>query len=180
MIPFLWMIITLQKYDGIGVYIFILLGFIKRFFFLFFLCSFLKEEAIMFYIKAVFFLHGILVAALFAMTWLMAHSWIAGILTAAFYILNRYILKSLVLFKIISFIHCWTGIYLNHWLFLTIISFCLYNNFITHWSANSTRVSSLMFSTLKLWFLSQSLHKAKGRQTKLPHSQKLLQISLYM
>ncbi|XP_025097106.1 probable C-mannosyltransferase DPY19L3 isoform X2 [Pomacea canaliculata] len=49
----------------------------------------IKEDAILFYIKAIFALHGLLVAALFVMTWLMSRSWFAGILTAAFYSLNR-------------------------------------------------------------------------------------------
>ena len=50
----------------------------------------IQGGAIFFYIKSVFALHGLLVAALFVMTWLLAKSWLAGILAAAFYTLNRY------------------------------------------------------------------------------------------
>nr|KAG5704002.1 hypothetical protein BaRGS_032091 [Batillaria attramentaria] len=49
----------------------------------------IQEEPIMFYIKAIFALHGMLIAALFATTWLLSHSWVAGVLTAAFYSINR-------------------------------------------------------------------------------------------
>ncbi|KAK7108661.1 protein C-mannosyl-transferase DPY19L3-like [Littorina saxatilis] len=42
-----------------------------------------------FYIKSVFALHGVLVASLFVMTWLLSHSWMAGALAALFYSFNR-------------------------------------------------------------------------------------------
>ncbi|KAL8615466.1 hypothetical protein ACOMHN_053802 [Nucella lapillus] len=49
----------------------------------------LKDEAILFYIKSVFALHGVLVASLFLLTWLLANTWLAGALAAAFYMFNR-------------------------------------------------------------------------------------------
>ncbi|XP_076444676.1 protein C-mannosyl-transferase DPY19L3-like [Babylonia areolata] len=48
-----------------------------------------QEDPIMFYIKSVFALHGMLVAALFVLTWILANSWLAGGLAAALYMFNR-------------------------------------------------------------------------------------------
>ena len=54
----------------------------------------IQDGAIFFYIKSVFALNGMLVAALFIMAWLLAKSWLAGTLAAAFYIINRYLQTS--------------------------------------------------------------------------------------
>ena len=48
-------------------------------------------EPVFFYINTVFALHGLLVSSLFAMTWLMSGSWLAGLLTSIFYIINRFV-----------------------------------------------------------------------------------------
>ncbi|XP_041353948.1 probable C-mannosyltransferase DPY19L3 [Gigantopelta aegis] len=49
----------------------------------------IRRLPIFFYIDAVFNLHGCLVAALFIMSWVLSGSWLAGTLTAVFYILNH-------------------------------------------------------------------------------------------
>ncbi|KAL5009746.1 hypothetical protein ScPMuIL_012051, partial [Solemya velum] len=46
-------------------------------------------EPVYFYINTVFTLHAMLVCALFSTTWMLSGSWLAGILTACFYIFNR-------------------------------------------------------------------------------------------
>lgn len=46
-------------------------------------------EPIYFYIYSVFSLHGMLVSCLFATSWMLSGSWLAGTLTAALYIFNR-------------------------------------------------------------------------------------------
>ncbi|XP_064628354.1 protein C-mannosyl-transferase DPY19L3-like isoform X2 [Lineus longissimus] len=50
----------------------------------------IKIEPIFFYIYSVFFLHGLLICAIYSITWLLSRSWIAGALTALFYIFNRF------------------------------------------------------------------------------------------
>ncbi|KAH9490912.1 hypothetical protein Btru_039781, partial [Bulinus truncatus] len=49
----------------------------------------IKMAPIMFYINFVFYLHGLLITGLFLMTWFLSNSWLAGLLSAAFYIFNR-------------------------------------------------------------------------------------------
>ncbi|KAK3593826.1 hypothetical protein CHS0354_011427 [Potamilus streckersoni] len=46
-------------------------------------------EPIYFYINSIFALHAMLIWALFATTWMLSNSWLAGVLSAAFYIFNR-------------------------------------------------------------------------------------------
>ncbi|XP_078694260.1 protein C-mannosyl-transferase DPY19L3-like isoform X2 [Branchiostoma floridae x Branchiostoma belcheri] len=46
-------------------------------------------EPVFFYIHAVFGLHAVLVMSLYGTTWLLSGSWLAGILSAAFYIFNK-------------------------------------------------------------------------------------------
>ena len=46
-------------------------------------------EPVYFYINSIFALHGMLVGALYTLTWLLSGSWLAGLLAAAFYIFNK-------------------------------------------------------------------------------------------
>ncbi|CAG5129525.1 unnamed protein product, partial [Candidula unifasciata] len=46
-------------------------------------------QPIFFYIYSIFCLNGVLVSALCLLTWLLSKSWMAGILSAAFYMFNR-------------------------------------------------------------------------------------------
>eukprot|EP00058_Branchiostoma_floridae_P007992 XP_002593480.1 hypothetical protein BRAFLDRAFT_70739 [Branchiostoma floridae] len=46
-------------------------------------------QPVYFYINAVFGLHAVLVMSLYGTTWLLSGSWLAGILSAAFYIFNK-------------------------------------------------------------------------------------------
>jgi len=48
-------------------------------------------EPIYFYIDVVFALHGLLLCSLFLTSWSLSQSWLAGVLTAVFYIFNRLI-----------------------------------------------------------------------------------------
>ncbi|XP_052810568.1 probable C-mannosyltransferase DPY19L3 isoform X1 [Mya arenaria] len=46
-------------------------------------------EPVYFYINTVFALHGMLVCALFVISWMLSGSWLSGALTGCFYIFNR-------------------------------------------------------------------------------------------
>jgi hypothetical protein len=46
-------------------------------------------KPIFFYINSIFALHGVLVCALFALTWMLGGSWLPGLLTVAFYVANK-------------------------------------------------------------------------------------------
>ncbi|KAL3883925.1 hypothetical protein ACJMK2_030151 [Sinanodonta woodiana] len=46
-------------------------------------------EPIYFYINSIFALHAMLIWALFATAWMLSNSWLAGVLSAAFYVFNR-------------------------------------------------------------------------------------------
>lgn len=55
-------------------------------------CVFQKWfEPVYWYIDCVFLLHGGLVGAVYAITWMISGSWLAGLLSAAFYIFNKYV-----------------------------------------------------------------------------------------
>lgn len=47
-------------------------------------------EPVYFYIGIVFGLQGIYVTALFVTSWLMSGTWLAGMLTVAWFLINRY------------------------------------------------------------------------------------------
>ncbi|BFZ09497.1 hypothetical protein BsWGS_12536 [Bradybaena similaris] len=49
----------------------------------------ISVRPILFYTYSIFCLHGFLVSALCLLTWLLSDSWLAGVLTAAFYMFNR-------------------------------------------------------------------------------------------
>ncbi|GAB1605595.1 probable C-mannosyltransferase DPY19L3 isoform X1 [Argonauta hians] len=48
-----------------------------------------RFKPIFFYINTIFALHGLLVSSLFVTAWILSGSWMAGVLTACFYIFNR-------------------------------------------------------------------------------------------
>jgi len=56
------------------------------------ICSCVQNttEPVYFYIDVIFALHGLLLCSLFLTSWALSDSWLAGLLTAAFYIFNRY------------------------------------------------------------------------------------------
>ncbi|ESN95211.1 hypothetical protein HELRODRAFT_87041 [Helobdella robusta] len=45
-------------------------------------------EPVFFYIYVVFFLHGLMICSLFVMTWVLSGTWLAGVLTFLFYLIN--------------------------------------------------------------------------------------------
>ena len=49
-------------------------------------------EYVYFYIDTIFALHGMYMMSLFASSWMLSGSWLAGLLSASFYIFNRYVL----------------------------------------------------------------------------------------
>lgn len=50
-------------------------------------------DPVYFYIGIIFGLQGIYIGALFVTSWMMSGTWLAGILTAAWFIINRYKLE---------------------------------------------------------------------------------------
>ena len=65
------------------------------------LCVCQSSASILFYIDSIFALNGMMVSCLFAISWLLTNNWIGGILTAALFMVNRYV--SLSLFLSLSF-----------------------------------------------------------------------------
>ncbi len=67
-----------------------------------FCCIQAQLKPIFFYINSIFALHGLLVCSLFALTWMLCGSWVAGLLTVAFYVINKYVS---VLILVYMYIH---------------------------------------------------------------------------
>ncbi|XP_059176524.1 probable C-mannosyltransferase DPY19L3 [Physella acuta] len=49
----------------------------------------ISMQPIMFYIDAVFVLHALLISGIYVLAWALSNTWLAGVLSAAFYIFNR-------------------------------------------------------------------------------------------
>ena len=48
-------------------------------------------EYVYFYINTIFGLHGLYMMSLFAVSWLLSGSWLAGVLATFFFIFNKYV-----------------------------------------------------------------------------------------
>nr|XP_014697167.1 probable C-mannosyltransferase DPY19L4 isoform X11 [Equus asinus] len=109
-------------------------------------------EPVYFYIGIVFGLQGIYVTALFVTSWLMSGTWLAGMLTVAWFIINRfcYLLMSASTY---TFMMMWE--YSHYLLFLQAISLFLLDSFSLEQSDKVHEVYKIYIFSLFLGYLLQ-------------------------
>ncbi|XP_024899114.1 probable C-mannosyltransferase DPY19L4 isoform X4 [Pteropus alecto] len=109
-------------------------------------------EPVYFYIGIVFGLQGIYVAALFVTSWLMSGTWLAGMLTVSWFIINRfcYLLMSASTY---TFMMMWE--YSHYLLFLQAISLFLLDSFSLERSDKVHEVYKIYIFSLFLGYLLQ-------------------------